>query len=103
MVDGQSLGRLLLSSMNSVELDVLLEFPDFLRANYWFFFRRTKSVFILLLIVMVIYPLLVFAGRIPTSPTDKYWGFLIPPVLLVLLLISPYLGARRQMNSNKSL
>jgi hypothetical protein len=74
--------------MNNVELDVLLEFRDFLRANYWFFVRRFKIVFVLFVIVLVVYPLLVFAGCISTGPNDNYWGFLIPPIVLGLLLSS---------------
>ena len=89
--------------MNTIELDVQLELRDFLRTTYWFSFRRTKSIFILLLIALVVYPLLVYAGRIPTNPTDSNWGFLVPPVVLLFLLINPYLGARRQMKSNKCL
>jgi len=89
--------------MNTIELDVLLEFRDFLRATYWFFFRRFKFVLILFVIVLVVYPLLLFSGQISTSANDNYWGLLIPAGILFFLLINPYFSARRQMTSNKCL
>jgi hypothetical protein len=89
--------------MTTIELDVLLEFRDYLRANYWFLFRRFKLLFLILVIGCVAYPLLVLTGRSSGNPNDNYWGFLIPVGLLVFVMAGTYFGAKRQMASNKAL
>jgi len=86
-----------------IELDVLLEFRDYLRANYWFLFRRFKLLFVILVIGCVAYPLMVLTGASPKNPNDNYWGLLIPFALLLFIIAGTYFGAKRQMSSNKSL
>jgi len=55
-----------------IELDVLLQFRDYLRANYWFLFRRFKLLFLILGFGCVGYPLLLLAGAAPKNPNDNY-------------------------------
>jgi hypothetical protein len=83
-----------------VELDVRLGFRDYLRASYWFTFRRQKF-FLLLVSLAAIYVLLTLAGVTSTKRGDNYWGLLIPLALLMLMLGAPYISARRQMRSNR--
>jgi len=87
----------------TIELDILLEFRDYLRANYWFLFRKFRLLFLIIVIGCVGYPLLILTGRSSISPNDNYWGFLIPVGLLALLIVGTYFGAKRQMASNKAL
>ncbi len=82
---------------------MLLELRDFLRATYWFLFKKFKLLFILLIIGCVVYPAFCLLGAGTKNPNDNFWGLLIPFGMLVLLLGSTYFGARRQMASNKSL
>jgi hypothetical protein len=89
--------------MESVNLDVLLESRDFLRANYWFLFKRFKLLFLILVIGCIAYPLMVISGITPKNPNDNYWGFLIPAGIVLLLLGNTYLSAKRQMATNKCL
>jgi len=87
----------------TVELDVLLDFRDYLRANYWFLFRRFKLLFLILLFGGVVYPLLLLTGRLSGSPNDNYWGFLIPFGMLLFVIGGIYFSAKRHMASNKGL
>ena len=80
-----------------------LEFRDFLRANYWFLFKKFKLLLVLLIIGCVVYPAFYILGAGTKNPDDNSWGLLIPFGLLAFLLGSTYFGAKRQMASNKSL
>ena len=92
------------SAEKTIQIDVLLEFRDFLRANYWYLFKKLRLLFAMLFIGGIVYPVLYFAGAIgETTERQNYWGFLVIPTLLLLLLVSTYLGAKKQMKSNKGL
>jgi hypothetical protein len=84
-----------------IEIDVLLTLKDYLRANYWFLFKKFKMMVFLLLFVGGVYPLYYFMGNLSKNPNDSYWGFLIPWLILFFLIGATYLGAKRQMSSNK--
>ena len=90
----------------TIEIDVLLELRDYLRANYWFLFRKFKLLIFLLLFVGAIYPvsyLSGFLGKSPEQDNQSYWGFLIPWVILLFLVFGTYLGSRKSLASNRSL
>ncbi len=78
-----------MSTQTTVEIDVLLEFRDYLRANYWFIFRRFKLFLGLVFFAGVVYPLLVLSGIMSQRETDSYWGFLIPLGMLIFCLEEP--------------
>jgi hypothetical protein len=92
-----------MSRETRIELDVRLESRDFVRANYWFVFRKVRFALLLIFFGGVVYPLLLIYHVQAKGPSDNYWGLLIPAGLLLLVLVSTYFGARRQMASNKSL
>jgi hypothetical protein len=92
-----------MSARKPIELDVHLELRDFLRANYWFLFKRFKLLFILLVLGGIVYPVFYALSDKPKDPTGSYWGLLIPFGILALLFGNTYFGAKRQMTSNKGL
>lgn len=92
-----------MNSESIVEIDVLLEFRDYLRANYWFMFHRFKLLLLILLMGAVVYPLLLVSRMASPSPTDNYWGYLIPWGMVALLFGGTYVSAKKHMASNKGL
>jgi hypothetical protein len=91
-----------MSGETSIELEVHLELRDFLRANYWFFFKKYK-VFILLMVVAIAYPIINILGEGAKNPNNNLWGLLIPVGMFTLLLGGTYFSAKRQLTSNKAL
>ena len=91
-----------MNSETTVEIDVLLEFRDYLRANYWFMFHRFKLMYVVLLIG-VLYPLLLVSRVVSEDPTDNHWRYFIPWGLIALLLGGTYFSAKKHMASNKAL
>jgi len=88
----------------TIQIDVLLELRDFLRANYWYLFKKLRLLFVMLFIGGIVYPFVYFVGATrETAESQNYWGFLVIPALLLLLLLSTYLGAKKHMKSNKGL
>ena len=90
----------------TIEIDVLLELRDYLRANYWFLFRKFKLLIVLLLFVGAIYPILYFSGLLGKSSeadNQSNWGFLIPWAILLFLVAGTYLGSKKSLASNRSL
>lgn len=90
----------------TIDVDVLLELKDYLRANYWFLFRRFRLLIIMLFFVAFVYPLLYFSGAMgePSSnPNESNWGFLVPIAVLLILFASVFFGSRRSLASNKML
>jgi len=90
----------------SIEIDVLLELRDYLRANYWFLFRKFKLLILLLVFVGAIYPILYFSGSFSNrseADTQSTWGFLIPWAIVFFLLAGTYFGSRKSLASNRSL
>src|SRR6266487_2239477 len=90
-------------SWQIIEIDVLLNLKDYLRANYWFLFKKYKPMIFLLLFVGAIYPLFYLVGSVSKNPNDSYWGFLIPWAILFLLIGGTYFGTKRQMASNRAI
>ena len=90
----------------AIEIDVLLELQDYLRANCWFLFRKFKFFLVILLMVGVVYPILYFTGSIgePTkNPGESNWVFLIPWGILLLVLVSVYFNSKKALASHKAL
>lgn len=90
----------------TIEIDVHLELRDYLRANYWFLFRKFKLFVFLLFFVGAIYPIIYLSGLLAeSSETDKqsFWGFLIPWAILLFLVAGTYLGSKKSLSSNRSL
>lgn len=90
----------------SIDVDVLLELKDSLRANYWFLFRRFRLLIILLFFAAFLYPLLYFSGAMgepSRNPNESNWGFLIPVAVLLALFASVFFGSKRSLASNKML
>ncbi len=92
-----------MSEERTVEVDVLLELRDYVRASYWFLFKKFKFVLSLIVIAGVAYPALYLSGAVTKNPNNNYWGLLIPFALLALMLGGTYFSSKRQMASNKSL
>jgi hypothetical protein len=92
-----------MTTQTTVEIDVLLEFRDYLRANYWFLFHRFKLVLGLLFFVGLFYPLLLVSRLASQRPTDNYWGFLIPLGVLVFMFAGTYFNTKKHMASNRAL
>jgi hypothetical protein len=90
-----------MDGMNTVEIDVRLELADFLRANYWFLFKRQKLFFIVMALVCVFLPLSFFMGARPDNSVWTYLRVIFPFVIVAFLLGGAYFGARRQMATNK--
>lgn len=86
----------------TVEIDVLLELRDYLKANYWFIFRRFK-LFLLVFGFGTVYPLvLLIIGDLDTQ-NSGFWGYFLPPAVLALLFGATYFNTKKHMASNKSL
>jgi hypothetical protein len=92
-----------MSSENRIEIDVLLEFRDYLRANYWFLLHRFKLLFVILFVGGVVYPLLLVSRIATQNPTDHWWAFFIPWAMLLFLIAGQYFNAKKHMASNKAL
>lgn len=90
-----------------IELDVLLGLRDYLRASYWFLFKKLKLFFILIFVACVVYPILYLSGALVDRPRPETenvpWGLFVPVAILLLVLLTPYLSAKRNMASNKSI
>lgn len=86
-----------MTTQSTVELDVLLEFRDYMRANYWFLFRRAKWVIVMLFFLGVVYPLLLVSLLESLHESDKWWGFFIPLGLLAFLFGGTYFSSKKQM------
>ncbi|MFL6209587.1 MAG: YcxB family protein [Pyrinomonadaceae bacterium] len=84
----------------SVELDVLLEWQDYLRAVYWSLFRALNMKIWLafgpLLLLLYFYEM--FQGQ-----TRQAMVLLIPPGLLLVLIVNTYITAKRNLASQRSL
>src|SRR5438874_1834643 len=92
-------------SMNQqghIELDVRIELRDYLRASYWFTYRRVtfKIVcgFCVLLLLLFVY------GRVLARDTRAGdWRLLLLPGAISLGVLGAYFNARRNMASQKAL
>lgn len=90
----------------AIEVDVLLELRDYLRANYWFLFRRFRFFILMLSVVGIAYPILYLTGSLgqpAESSHQSNWGFLIPVGVLVIVIASVYFGSKKSLASNRSL
>jgi hypothetical protein len=88
---------------DQIDVDVRLTLADYLRANYWFLFKRFRRFFLILFLAGVVYPALYLTGAVETTKKDNPWGLLIPWALLLLLLLTTFLGTRRNLKSNRAL
>jgi YcxB-like protein len=86
-----------------IEIDVLLEFRDYLRANYWYLLHRYRLLFVFLFIGGIVYPLLIITGRRSDLLGDNSWAYFIPWVMILLLFVTNYFAAKKHMRSNKPL
>jgi len=92
-----------MNTETTVEIDVLLELRDYLRANYWFMFRRFKWLLLLLFFGAIVYPLLLVSKIALQDEVNNYWGYFIPWVLLALMFGGTYFTTKKQMASNRAL
>src|SRR3954471_20872274 len=83
-----------------VEIDVKLEFKDYVQANYWYLLHKP---WFWLLAAIAIFNLIIFIIRLFQDSAGNYWMALIFPILFVVILINVYTGAKRSMASHKSL
>lgn len=84
---------------SKLEIDVRLELRDYLRASYWFLFRKWSiKALIALALFMVMGFLFVFIQR----PNASALPMLILPTLVLFVIGSVYFGAKRNLASNKS-
>jgi hypothetical protein len=91
-----------MNDINEIELDVALEFRDYLWVNFWFFFRKLKFL-LALLAVATIYIFLSAVVLLEGDEKGNNWGLLFPLGLFGLLFGSSYYGARRYWNSNAAI
>ena len=87
--------------MNTIEIDVLLGFRDYLKANYSFMFRKFK-LFLLVFGFFAVYDLVLLIRAGASQPT-KYWGLLIPWGVLALMVGGVYFNTKKHMASNRAL
>jgi hypothetical protein len=94
----------------TIDVDVLLELKDYLRANYWFVFRKIRFFIAMCFFVAFAYPLLYFSGAMgdpSRNPNESNWGFLIPIAVLLIcfvgVYVSVYFSSKRYLASNKLL
>jgi hypothetical protein len=90
--------------MNSqtIEIDVLINLQDYLKANYWYVFKKMRlMVFILLFLPPIYLAYMVANGAY--NERDNYWGLLIPWGLLLMILVGTYFSARWQLANNRAL
>ena len=92
-----------MTAETTVEIDVLLEFRDYLRANYWFIFHRFKLFLGVFFFAGVIYPLLLLSGIWSLRESDSFWANLLPSVVLVITFGAVYFNTKKQMASNRAL
>ncbi len=90
---------------NRVELHVQLELRDFLRTNYWLLFRRFRFLLLISVLIGIVLPAFFVVEALwkgKPSPGGNMW-LLLFPALLLAMLVSTYVGAKRHFASNKSL
>jgi YcxB-like protein len=89
-----------------IELRVRLELRDYLRANYWYLFR-TVPMRVLALIAVLLPAAAVYVLISQPEAVVSFWPFLatmlVLPGILLLLVLSVYIGARRSLASNRSM
>ncbi|MDT4967918.1 MAG: hypothetical protein QOJ64_2655 [Acidobacteriota bacterium] len=83
-----------------MEIDVNLELEDYVRASYWFLFHKWSMK--LLLFFAVLLTLVLFYARI-ADPNRPFFPVLIPAIAVLFMIVSTYLGVRKNMASNRSL
>lgn len=82
----------------NLNINVLLQFKDYLRANFWFLFKSLK--WLMLIAILILFIALYSWSQ---NPDKIPWlGFVLPAILLFAYLAT-YLGAKRSVASNKSL
>src|SRR5262245_14703089 len=93
-----------MSQEKIIQINVLLELKDFLRANYWFYFQKLKLFVVMVFFAGFVYPLLYVSGVIgepSKNPSQSNWGFLIPGGILIMLIVSIYFQSKKYLASNK--
>lgn len=90
-------------NQQEIQINVLLTPSDFVRANYWYLFKKLKWIILLFLVAGVGLPLLVLTGVIVQGTNDNSWGFLVPLAVLVLILGGTYFSSKRQTASHKAI
>jgi len=93
-----------MTQQEPIQIEVLLDANDLLRANYWFFFKKVRRLFIIIFVVGIAYPIWCFSsGMSASSENQNNWGFLYLPAICFVLLLSIYFGVKRNMKSNRAL
>lgn len=85
---------------SKIEVGVKLKLKDYLLASYWFLFRRW-SMKLLLVFAFILAGL--FFYTIIVEPNSRPYRMLILPSVVLLMVGSTYLSAKRNMASSKSL
>src|SRR5262245_17042813 len=85
----------------NIEIDVQINLQDYLKANYWFLFRKMRALFLLLFIPPLYIAMVIAQGKYKLD--DNYWGLSAPWLILLVLMITTYFSTKRQLASNKSL
>lgn len=99
-----------MNSQNRIEADVLLDFKDLLRTNYWSLFRKfrlTISLFVIIGVVLATsYLFLILVSESPELSKDFSSVaeiFLFLSAAMIIVLVSVYFSAKRYFASNKAL
>ena len=84
----------------TIELNGRLELGDYFYASFWYSFNK---LFVKLLVGLAILMLLLFVYTLAQNPSSVPFGLLVLPFLVLVMILSIYLNARKGMSSNKSL
>ena len=87
----------------TIDVEVQLEFNDYLKASFWFLLRKLKWLIVLLVTAGVLYPLVVVVRYSSGVTVNHAWAYFMPWAFLVVLLVSSYFNAKKHMASNKAL
>jgi len=89
-----------MNNEQTIQIDSRLKLKDYFHASFWFSFNK---IFVKLLVGIAIITLLLFLFAILQNPSTVPFGLLVPSVIVLVIVLSIYLNARRGMSSNKSL
>ncbi len=84
-----------------IDVAVQLELADYLRATYWVLLRKLWPFLLILMLGGFVFPILFLVGVTgeAAEPSGSNWAFFVGPIVVLLIVGSPYFQAKRNMAS----